>query len=125
MGNVTEGDQERLVDPFVIDERSANWKAMAREIAASNRLVPSTMASRVQDLDSRGWWTAETYAYFLMFLGPIVLKDRLPSEYYRHFLALSEITRIITRIELEVAALEPLRKKIAFWVQDYERSVEA
>lgn len=55
MGNVTEGDQERLTDPFVIDERSAKWKAMAREVAGANPLVPSSLASRVQDLDSRGW----------------------------------------------------------------------
>ncbi|KAJ9109972.1 hypothetical protein QFC20_003172 [Naganishia adeliensis] len=121
MGNVTEGDQERLTDPFVIDERSAKWKAMAREVAGANSLVPSSLASRVQDLYSRGWWTAETYSYFLMFLGPIILKDRLPLEYYRHFLALSQIARTITRLEIEVVELEPLRKKIAQWALDYER----
>lgn len=60
-----------------------------------------------------------------MFLGPIILKDRLPLEYYRHFLVLSQIARTITRLKIGLAELEPLREKIAHWVMDYERSVGA
>lgn len=123
MGNVTEGDQERLQDGFVIGDRTANWKAMAREVAGSNALVPSTIASRVQDLDARGWWTAESYSYFLLFLGPIILKDRLPPDHMLHFLRLSDIARTITKIEIVVDDLPVLRQKIAQWVLDYERCV--
>ncbi|KAJ9094746.1 hypothetical protein QFC21_005904 [Naganishia friedmannii] len=121
MGNITEGDQERLKDDFVIGDRTAAWKAMSREVAGSNGLVPSSIASRVQDLDARGWWTAETHCYFLLFLGPIVLKNRLQKQYFLHFLRLSDIARTITKIEIKTEELEGLRRKIAQWVLDYER----
>ena len=91
MGNITNGYQVRLQDEYDIGDRSTSWKAMSREVASSNALVPSSIASRVQDMDSRGWWTAETYSYFLLFLGPIILKDRLPPAYFKHFLQLSDI----------------------------------
>lgn len=62
---------------------------MAEQIASFNSKVPSTMASRVHDLDNRGFWTDESYADFAMFLGPIVLKGRLGDEYYDNFLRFS------------------------------------
>jgi hypothetical protein len=52
MGNITAGDQERLLDAFVNGDRTAKLKAMAREVAGSNTLVPSATSSRVQDLDA-------------------------------------------------------------------------
>ncbi|KAJ9098534.1 hypothetical protein QFC19_006302 [Naganishia cerealis] len=55
MGNITDGNQERLNHDFVIGNRTASWKAMSREVAGSNRLTPSKIESRVQDLDARGW----------------------------------------------------------------------
>jgi hypothetical protein len=123
MGTITEGEQDRLKDDFVIGDRTVAWKAMSREVAESNSLVPSSIGARVQDLDARGWWTAETYSYFLLFLGPIILKGRLSTEYFVHFLRLSDIARTITKIEIEKNKLDDLRRKIAQWVLDYERQV--
>lgn len=93
-------------EAFVITRE--DWTAMATQIAASNSKVPSTIASRVHDLDNRGYWTAESYSYFAMFLGPIVLKGKLREEYYANFLKFSQLVRTITAIEIPINDLEEL-----------------
>lgn len=67
------------------------------------------------------YWTAESFSYFLLFLGPIVLKDRLPFVYYRHFLKLSDLGRKITRVEIETQIMPELRQGLGEWVREYEK----
>ncbi|KAJ9106869.1 hypothetical protein QFC19_002998 [Naganishia cerealis] len=98
-----------------------DWKAIAREVAASNHLVPSSIARRLHDINARGFWTAETWMYFLLFLGPIVLKGRLHDRYFLHYLQLSGIARTITGIEISGDDLDSIEKGLAHWVADYER----
>jgi hypothetical protein len=108
-------------DPFVISK--ANWNAMAVQIMSSNSKVPSTMASRIHDLDNRGFWTAESYSYFAMFLGPIVLKDRLADEYYVNFLRFSHLVRTLIAVEIELDSLEDFEMEVGEWVKEFERCV--
>jgi hypothetical protein len=106
-------------EPFVLSKD--DWKAMAEQIASSNSKVPSTMASRIHDLDNRGFWTAESYSYFAMFLGPIVLKDRLADEYYNNFLRFSYLVRTLTVLEIPLDSLDELEREIGQWVMEFER----
>lgn len=108
-------------EPFVLSKD--DWKAMAEQIASSNSKVPSTMASRIHDLDNRGFWTAESYSYFAMFLGPIVLKDRLADEYYDNFLRFSYLVRALTVLEIPLNSLHDLEREIGEWVMELERCV--
>lgn len=55
-----------------------------------------------------------------MFLGPVVLKGRLPEKYYKHFILLSEIMKKLTMLEIEWDALEALRRGIVRWVRGFE-----
>ncbi|KAJ9095019.1 hypothetical protein QFC21_005812 [Naganishia friedmannii] len=52
-----------------------DWDAMDGEVASSNATVPAQMARRLGSLSKRGYWTTETYSYFLLHLGPTVLKE--------------------------------------------------
>jgi hypothetical protein len=36
----------------------------------------------------------------MMYLGPIVMKNRLPSRYYRHFVDLAELVQLSTGTEI-------------------------
>lgn len=94
---------------------------MAAQIAASNSKVPSALASRVHDLDNRGFWTAESYPYFAVFLGPIVLKGKLKDEYYINFSRFSHLVRSLTALEIPLDSLEKREVIIAEWVMDFER----
>lgn len=109
----------RLEDDFVVSQ--ADWKSINSEILASNATVPTAIADRVRSISNRSYWTAESYSYFLLFLGPIVIKDRLPDRYYSHFPRLSKIARILVQFEIQEAVIPELRRELAQWVRDYEK----
>lgn len=99
---------------------ASDWATIEEEVRRSNKTTPSQAVPRVGNIKNKSFWTAETYSYFLMFLGPIVMKGRLPDKYYKHFIALSEITKALTRLEIEKAALEGLHASIVRWVKGFE-----
>jgi hypothetical protein len=109
----------KLKEDYVIS--AADWSVIEEEIRRSNKTTPSQAVPRVGSIKNKSFWTAETYSYFLMFLGPIVLKGRLPEKYYKHFILLSEITKKLTMLEIEWDALEGLHKGIVRWVRAFEQ----
>ena len=104
---------------FVFDD--ATWEEIKAEIQSYNRMVPSQFAPYVNPIDRKSYWTAETHSYFLMHLEPIVLRDRLPRLYYQHFLLLSEITKVIIKIEITVDEINKLERDLLKWVRDFEK----
>lgn len=112
--------EERAGDGFVIAEEA--WASMSRDILLSNTTVPTQLARTFNaPLETRGTWTADTYAYFLLFLGPIVLANRLPDLYYAHFLKLSAMARRITKTALTRKEIADLQTGLGDWVVDCER----
>lgn len=109
----------KLRKDYVIS--AADWSVIEEEIHRSNKTTPSQAVPRVGNIKNKSFWTAETYSYFLMFLGPIVLKDPLPEKYYKHFILLSEITKKLAMLEIEWDALEGLHKDIVRWVRAFEQ----
>lgn len=114
------GDEEgQIRADYVIP--GSKWRDIDRDVRASNRTVPTQLADRARSIRTRDRWTAESYPHFLLFLGPIVMKDRLADKYYKHFLQLSEISRNITRTEIQAEYLCGLKRKLAQWVRDFEK----
>lgn len=107
---ITSKKKETLKQDYVIS--SHDWSAIEEEIRRSNKTTPSQAVPRVGNIKNKSFWTAETYSYFLMFLGPVVLKGRLPEKYYKHFILLSEITKRLTMLEIKWDALEGLHRGI-------------
>lgn len=99
----------------------AAWEEIKAEVASSNTMVPSHFAPYVNLIDKKSYRTAELYCCFLIFPGPIILKDRLPDKYYRHFIKLSEITKAIIKIEITKVEVDSLRLEIVNWVQEFEK----
>lgn len=104
---------------FVISQKT--WQKIRNEVKRSNHTTPSQIAPHVGDILTKTHWTADTHSYFLMFLGPIVLRNRLPQEYYKHFIQLSEIAKRLTMQEIAYESLPKLRKDIMRWVKGFER----
>lgn len=62
----------------------ADWLALDEELAGSTKLTPAQMAPSSAKVSIRGTWNVDSYAYFLMYAGPVLLRNRLPSAYYDH-----------------------------------------
>ncbi|KAJ9091313.1 hypothetical protein QFC20_007659 [Naganishia adeliensis] len=93
------------------------WEIIAKEIEASNRSTPSQTLPTVGPIKNKSQWTAETCSYFLMFLGPIVMKDRLPERYFQHFVALSDLAKSLTATEIPLVALQGLENSAVQWMK--------
>lgn len=108
-------------EDYVLSERQ--WDLIDREVTESTKLVPAQMAPSLSSVTERGYWNADSYAYFMMFLGPIVLKNRLPLRYYRHFVDLSELVQLTTQTEITSAGVERIETGFVEWVQQFEKCV--
>ncbi|KAJ9092598.1 hypothetical protein QFC20_007327 [Naganishia adeliensis] len=80
----------------------AEWLAMDNELAGSTKLTPAQMAPSLAKVSIRGTWNADSYAYFLMYGGPILLRNYLPPTHYNHFVRLSELVQLTTQLEISV-----------------------
>ncbi|KAJ9111247.1 hypothetical protein QFC22_006547 [Naganishia vaughanmartiniae] len=98
----------------------AHWNQMDKEVSSSNATVPAEMARRLGSISKRGYWTAETYSYFLAHLGPIVMRGRLSKVYYDHFVDLSRITNIICKLEITNDEIAEIRSGLVEWVTQFE-----
>ncbi len=50
--------------------------------------IPSEFARRPRALDERFWWKATKLRQFLLYTGPVVLRDVLTTEVYQNFMLL-------------------------------------
>lgn len=57
--------------------------------------VPMEYQRKVFDVDRVSQWKATQFRFFLLYCGPLVLKEILPPETYSHFLMLHVATRIL------------------------------
>ncbi|QRV96382.1 Transposase family Tnp2 protein [Ceratobasidium sp. AG-Ba] len=99
-----------------------DWEVIGRQSAEATRTIPGHFVGTIPDIHvDMGLYKAEAYAFWFMYLAPILLKDKLAQEYYEHFLLVREI--IIWSIDLEItlARVDELERKIFDWVENYER----
>ncbi|KAG8712385.1 hypothetical protein FRC09_019938 [Ceratobasidium sp. 395] len=66
-------------------------------------------------------YKAEAYAFWFIYLAPILLHGKLNRVYYRHFLDMREIVLWCLQLEISNAEVDRLEQKVKTWVQDYER----
>jgi hypothetical protein len=113
--------RDELDEDYVVPERQ--WQLIDEEVAESTKLVPAQMAPSISSVSERGYWNADTYAYFMMHLGPIVMKNRLPARYYNHFVDLADLVQLSTRIEITETEVRRIELGFVSWVQEFERLV--
>jgi hypothetical protein len=110
-----------LDEDYVLSDHQ--WGLIDAEVAQSTKLIPAQMAPSLSSVSERGYWNADTYAYFMMYLGPIVMKNRLPSRYYRHFVDLAELVQLTTHMEISAASLAKIEAGFVTWVKQFEEYV--
>ena len=58
------------------------------ELVSINGQLPSELARQPRSLQMLDRWKATEFRQFLLYLGPLVLKDVVPRRFYKHFLSL-------------------------------------
>lgn len=105
----------KSADAYVITKES--WLEIDKMVSLSAKLIPSAMTRSIVSVSARWRWTAETHLFFLLALGPIVLKGHLPPPYFDHFLDLSEMMKMMVKLSLHKDTDIPyLRAGLKRWV---------
>jgi hypothetical protein len=116
-----------------LDTGSGNYKldtkvveAIGKDSAASGSDIPYAFGPRPPNIATdKVSWTADTRAFWTCYLGPPLLRDRLPARYYIHFLDLVKLLLICLEYDMDRAKIPVLREGFAQWVEQYERCVMA
>jgi hypothetical protein len=101
------------------------WEAIGRATAASGSTIPLSFGARPPNVaDDKSATTADTWSFWMLYLGPVLLSRRFKNEvYFKHFVEL--VTLIQTCLQFEITKDEILTLRAGFekWVEKYERYV--
>ncbi|OSD00420.1 hypothetical protein PYCCODRAFT_1469318 [Trametes coccinea BRFM310] len=109
-----------LDGPYVIPDHI--WLEIADETSKAVKTIPSTFVGVIPDIVySRDVFTADIWAFWFMYVAPIVLRGRFQDDkYYTHLCDFIDIMKVTLRFETTRVELEELREKIVLWVLRYE-----
>ncbi|CEL62283.1 hypothetical protein RSOLAG1IB_10347 [Rhizoctonia solani AG-1 IB] len=102
----------------------ADWVKIGAETEAATYLLPAAFIRPLPNIET-GWslYTAESWSFWLVYVGPVVLHGRLPGEYYEHYLQLVSILKRLLDLENTVEQIEQLREDIVDYVETFEKYV--
>lgn len=66
-------------------------------------------------------YTAKSSAFWITWMAPILLKDRLPDEHYKHLLLFSKIIKTVTALSITEKELVILEEDVKECHAKYER----
>lgn len=65
-------------------------------------------------------WTAKSCSFWTIFLVPVLLKGRLPAEYYNHFIDLVKLINMCLEYKMDRSKIQLLRDGFADWIMRYK-----
>ncbi|QRV77824.1 hypothetical protein RhiJN_05839 [Ceratobasidium sp. AG-Ba] len=100
---------------------SADWEAIGRESEAATASIPSYFMRPLGNIKTQPWlYCGESWVFWLLYIGLIVLRNRLASKYYKHFMELVSIVKCLIQFENSTEQIEQLHEEIAGYVERYE-----
>jgi hypothetical protein len=118
----------------------AHWDEIGRLTVKAARTIPSAFVGTLPNIaEDANLYKAEAYSFWFQFIAPILLKDRLPDQYYqyvysthmsyydanstdcRHFMLMREIFIWCLEFEITDEQIDELEVMINNWVMEYER----
>jgi hypothetical protein len=101
------------------------WEAIGAATAAAGSTIPSSFGARPPNVaDERSATTADTWSFWTLYLGPILLRQRFNSQkYYDHFVDLVKLLNICLQYEYSAVDIETMHVGFIAWVKKYEEYV--
>lgn len=84
-------------------------------------LPPDTLTRKPRKLIYLSFWKASELRSFLLFLGPVLLRNKLCKEYYDHFLLLVRAVHILLQNEIDEEELKLAETLLHIFASDVER----
>ncbi|KAJ3925902.1 MAG: hypothetical protein NXY57DRAFT_1051582 [Lentinula lateritia] len=99
------------------------WEAIGTATSASGSTIPSAFGARPPNVaDDKQATTADSWSFWLLYLGPILLQNKFHSSvYHHHFCDLASIVEMCLQFEIERADVHRLHVACQKWVTEYEK----
>lgn len=125
MHNVCQGVMKRLLQFWKSGQKPVRFLNTYVEHQISNELVnlhphlPSEFNRLTRSIDELEFWKATEYRTFLLYTGPILLKGRIKSSLYQHFLLLHSAIKILISNETYLSLNDVANDLLRQFVKDY------
>lgn len=101
---------------------SASVLSLISQQMASLRLnIPKTFSRKPRSLFEVAMWKATGFRLFLLYTGPVVLRNNLPHNLYRHFMLLSVAMRILLSPDLCFEFCEYADQLLKLFVENFAK----
>lgn len=99
------------------------WSEVCKISSASGDTIPSQFGARVPNLErERSHMTAEAWSFWVMYIAPIVLRDRFTKpQYYTHFMKLVQLIHLCLSYDMKASDVDVIRVGFQEWVAEYEK----
>ena len=99
------------------------WSEVCRTGSASGDTIPSQFGARMPNIEKeRSHMTAEAWSFWVMHIGPIVLRNRFKKpRYYSHFMKLVHLIHLCLAYDMKATDVDKIRLGFQEWVVEYER----
>lgn len=107
-------------EPFRISD--SIWSLIGKETVAANRTIPATMVRLLPDIfQDSGGFNAETWHFWMVWIAPYLLYNRMDPIYYRHHLLLVNFVKDCVAFTITPEILRGIHQNIIDWNTEYER----
>ena len=97
------------------------WQEIGKETTSAIKTIPAAFVRSLGNIwEEQGTFTAEGWAFWFMYLAPILLKGRLCQKFYNHFLQLVNILKTCIKYTLSHIEIDVMERQIISWVETYE-----
>ncbi|KAJ7131920.1 hypothetical protein C8R46DRAFT_924112 [Mycena filopes] len=99
------------------------WEAIGAATAAGGSTIPTAFGARPPDIaKDRTACTADTWSFWLLYLGPVLLHGKFTRRvYYDHFINFVKLIHLCLQFEYTRDDIATIRSGFAKWVQEYEK----
>ncbi|KIK95106.1 hypothetical protein PAXRUDRAFT_25633 [Paxillus rubicundulus Ve08.2h10] len=68
-------------------------------------------------------WAENVWGFWFMYLAPILLKGQFQEDkYYYHMLKLSDLMKIMVKLELQEEEINMIENRLIEWVEEYKEN---
>ncbi|QRV73589.1 Transposase family tnp2 [Ceratobasidium sp. AG-Ba] len=113
-GIANSGCEDYLISP-------ADWAEIGRETEQATNSIPSAFSRSLPNIQtSPHLYCGESWSFWLIYVGPAVLRGRLKKKYYEHYLELVSILKCLLDYNNTTERIKQLRGEIAGYVVRFE-----
>src|ERR1700722_3485310 len=99
------------------------WEEIGAETAEAVKDIPAAFVRVLGNIaEDRSTFTAESWAFWFIYLAPILLKDRFHHvKYYKHACLLAKILKRMLKLDLTLVEIDELEDEVIDWVELFEK----